>query len=90
MNKIKPADTAAMLRAAVAKLRVKPMPLADMIPLMQQAADIIARQETALRKAGAHIVWHRFGSCRSFGYEGPPPTASEAYEAIKDALGGEE
>jgi hypothetical protein len=34
----------------------------------------------------AHIVWLAFGECRSPGWDGPPPTAREAVDAIDAAL----
>lgn len=39
-----------------------------------------------LHKLRAHIVWLAFGECRSPGWEGPPPTAREAVDAIDAAL----
>lgn len=56
-----------------------------------QSAGVPAVHSTAeahglLHKLRAHIVWLAFGECRSPGWEGPPPTAREAVDAIDAAL----
>jgi hypothetical protein len=48
------------LRAHCATLRTKPTPLADLIPLLQQAAD-------ALDAAAAPVVWMRKGTLPQHG-----------------------
>jgi hypothetical protein len=40
----------------------------------------------ALKLARAHIVWLAFGECRSPGWNGAPPSAREAVDAIDAAL----
>ena len=55
------------------------------IARMNERATPPAMHEAA-RMALAHIRWHSFGACRTEGWDGPPPTAREAADALVDAL----
>lgn len=56
---------------------------ADLAALISDVEQAV-RQEMihTLNQARAHIVWLAFGECRSPGWDGPPPTAKQAVDAI--------
>lgn len=70
------------LRAACEKLRRSPMPLADMIPLMQQAADKIDDLEAELRRLDAIEA-----AARNLVQVKGRYHTEQAYKALQDALG---
>ena len=49
-------------------------------------ANVADKLAQALRAAMSYITWTAFGSCRSPGWPGPPPTAREAADAIEALL----
>lgn len=47
-------------------------------------------EEQVLRMALAFIRWNQFGECRTEGWEGPPPTATDTVSALEASLAASE
>lgn len=61
---------------------------ADLNALIADVEQAVRKEmEGVLNQARAHIVWLAFGECRSPGWDGPPPTAKQAVDAIDAAKG---